>query len=144
MNHDKRNEISCNENCREKFFFSYGLSEGTALNQFGGICGMGCAYSKEKQRGPECRECSQTIAEIYLDDINKYKNNIITAAKEKCFDAALLAAFISRQTRGGSELNGSDGWKPCHNSQQQCFGIMHMPECKFWALIIDDLFGTIF
>ena len=76
-------------------------------------------------------ECSMSIAEQYLNDLNEYKNNIITAAKDNCFDAALLAAFISRQTRGGYDLYGTDGWIPCHNDPYyKCFGIMHIPECK--------------
>jgi len=39
-----------------------------------------------------------------------------TAADEKCFPAPLLAAFILRQVQGGAELDGTDGWKDCHNS----------------------------
>ena len=62
---------------------------------------------------------------------NPDKDNIIAAANDKCFDAAILAAFISRQTRGGSELDGTDGWIPCHNdAYQKCFGIMHMSQSK--------------
>ena len=63
---------------------------------------------------------------------NPNKDNIIAAANDKCFDAAILAAFISRQTRGGSDLDGTDGWIPCHNDPyQKCFGIMHMSQGKF-------------
>ena len=102
------------------------------MNQGNGECGMECVEFPENLRGSECVECSKSIAEQDLEEVNKYKENIITAADETCFDAAILAAFISRQTRGGSELEGTDGWIPCHNNpDQQCFGIMHMAECKF-------------
>lgn len=108
------------------------------MNQGNGMCGMGCFGYPESMRDSECVECSKSIAEQYLDDLNEYKNNIIAAAKDKCFDAALLAAFISRQTRGGYELYGTDGWIPCHNDPfWKCYGIMHIPECKFKVLIID-------
>ena len=132
MNLDNRNEIHCNEN-RLDFFFSWGLSHSTAEIQNGSKCGtsiMSCPGYPEHIRGSECHECSMSIAEQYLDDLNEYKNNIITATKDKCFDPALLAAFISRQTRGGYDLYGTDGWIQCHNDHaSKCFGIMHIPEC---------------
>ena len=47
--------------------------------------------------------------------------------KAKCFNAALLAGFISRQTKGGKMLEGTDGWIPCNNpANGNCFGIMHI------------------
>ena len=105
------------------------------MNQGNGECGMECVEFPENLRGSECVECSKSIAEQDLEEVNKYKENIITAANETCFDPAILAAFVSRQTRGGSELEGTDGWIPCHNNpDQQCFGIMHMAECKFKGL----------
>ena len=36
----------------------------------------------------------------------QYQGNIIKAANEKCFDANLLAAFVSRVTNGGLDLQG--------------------------------------
>ena len=103
--------------------------------QGNGECGMECVETPENQRGPECVECSKSIAENDLEAVNNYKQNIITAANDSCFDPTILAAFISRQTRGGSELEGTDGWIPCHNNpDKQCFGIMHIPECKFMKL----------
>lgn len=101
------------------------------MDQIAGMCGMGCSGMDEKARGTECAECSKTIAEQDLDNINQYKDNIIAAANDKCFDAAILAGFISRQTRGGAELDGTDGWIPCHNDPfRKCFGIMHMSDSK--------------
>jgi len=101
------------------------------MNQNGGMCGMGCQAYPEGIRGSECFECSKSIAEQDLEEVNKYKDNIIAAANDKCFDGAILAAFISRQTRGGSELDGTDGWIPCHNDPfLKCYGIMHMSESK--------------
>lgn len=115
---------------------SFGLSQSTAMNQSNGMCGMDCLEFPENLRGSECVDCSKFIAEQDLEEMNKHKQNIITAANETCFDPALLAAFISRQTRGGSELAGTDGWIPCHNDpDQQCFGIMHMADCKFMRSI---------
>ena len=105
------------------------------MDQNAGMCGMTCPYYPEGIRGTECFECSKSIAEQDLQEVNKYKDNIIAAANDKCFDAAILAAFISRQTRGGSDLDGTDGWIPCKNDQfQRCFGIMHMSEREFWDL----------
>ena len=92
---------------------------------------MECVTFPEYIRGSECVECSKSIAKQDLVNVNRYKENIITAADATCFDPAILAAFISRQTRGGSDLAGTNGWIPCHNyPKERCFGIMHMPECK--------------
>ena len=114
---------------------SFGLSQSTAMSQGNGECGMECEEFPENLRGSECVECSKFIAEQDLEEMEKYKQNILTAANDKCFDPALLAAFVSRQTRAGSELEGTDGWIPCHNDpDQQCFGIMHMAECKVTKL----------
>ena len=103
------------------------------MDQSNGECGMECIENPETLRGPDCVECSKSIAQQDLETMDQYKQNIITAANDTCFDPAILAAFISRQTRGGSELDGTDGWIPCNNNpNQQCFGIMHIPECKFF------------
>ena len=109
---------------------TFGLSEGTAIKQFGGICGIGCGFLNETDRGQNCIDCSHQIAKRDLGVMDKYKANITLAANEKCFPAPLLAAFISRQTQGGAELDGTDGWIDCHNSNQRCFGLMHTPQCK--------------
>ena len=69
--------------------------------------------------------------------MNKYKKNITEVAQEKCFPAAIIAAFISRETRGGVENLGADGWWQCQNEHFynghfiECFGIMHLPEGKY-------------
>jgi len=57
--------------------------------------------------------------------------------KAKCFNAALLAGFISRQTKGGKILEGTDGWIPCNNpANGNCFGIMHINDLsKFMSLV---------
>ena len=124
-----------------KTVHSFGLSQETANNQIAGMCGMGCYPYPETIRGTDCVECSKLIAEQDLDEVNKYKDNIIAAANDKCFDAAILAAFISRQTRGGTDLDGTDGWIPCHKDPYlKCFGIMHMSERK----VLDSLFRITF
>ena len=127
---------------------TYGLSEGTARHQFGSMCGTGCVFDKENEREEHCIDCSHQIAERDLDVLAKYKTNITTAAEEKCFPAALLAAFISRQTMAGAEIEtegrdydagppesigapGTGGWLYCHNSHYMCYGLMHMPESEF-------------
>ena len=68
-NLDNRDEIHCNEN-RLDFFTSWGLSHHTAENQNGGKCGMSCPMVPDWERGSECNECSMSIAEQYLDDLN--------------------------------------------------------------------------
>ena len=110
-----------------KFAETFGLSQETAINQFGGICGTGCGIT-ETDRAYNCIDCSHQIAKRDLDVIDKYKANITVASNEKCFPAPLLAAFISRQTQGGAELDGTDGWIDRHNSNRRCFGLMHTPE----------------
>ena len=90
---------------------------------------MGCETHPETARPPNCVKCSKAIAEIDLKAMAKYKNNITEAASEDCFPPALLAAFISRETRGGAELIGTNGWITCHNDHyHKCYGLMHLPE----------------
>ena len=52
---------------------SFGLSSSTAMNQIGGMCGMGCQGFPENVRGSDCAECSKSIAEQDLEEVNKYK-----------------------------------------------------------------------
>ena len=95
---------------------------------------MGCETHPETARPPTCVKCSKAIAEIDLKAMAKYKKNITEAANEECFPSAILAAFISRETRGGVELDGTNGWMTCRNGHyrddhlMECYGIMHLPE----------------
>ena len=119
---------------------TYGLSTDTAEYN-DGICGLGCVRNPETKRDDSCIECSHLLANRTLVDLEKYKKNITIAANEKCFPASLLAAFISRQTKAGYELEGTDGWIHCHGYDEQscrgsdeqvakctCFGLMHTPK----------------
>ncbi|XP_033939209.1 lysozyme G-like isoform X1 [Pseudochaenichthys georgianus] len=60
---------------------------------------------------------SNAMAEIDLEDMEKYKSIIKEVACEKKVDPALIAAIISRQSRAGKTLN--KGWG-CTNT----FGLM--------------------
>ena len=100
---------------------------------------MGCASQTETDRGENCIACSKQIAARDLDVLAKYKTNITTAAEEKCFPAALLAAFISRATMAsveietkGVEYQGTQGWLYCHHSHKMCYGLMRLPESEFF------------
>ncbi|KAL3066847.1 hypothetical protein OYC64_016738 [Pagothenia borchgrevinki] len=59
------------------------------------------------------------MAEIDLEDMEKYKSIIKEVACEKKVDPALIAAIISRQSRAGKTLN--KGWG-CTNT----FGLMQI------------------
>ena len=112
-------------------YISYGVSDSTAdlwnvenpsLN-----CGGNCVSLPEHTRDIQCAECSEKIAAVDLEAMEVFKENITEAAYAKCFNAALLAGFISRQTQGGTLLQGTNGWIPCTNSANgDGFGIMHM------------------
>ena len=45
-----------------------------------------------------------------------------------CFDPGLVAGLVSRMTRGGRDLDNTNGWIKCVNSSEKCFGLMHIPE----------------
>ena len=118
---------------------TYGLSTKTAEQN--GMWGLDCAENPETDREASCIDASHQLANRTLNDLAKYKQNITIAADEKCFPAALLAAFVSRQTRAGYELEGTDGWIYCHGYDEQscrgsdtevakcrCFGLMHTPK----------------
>ncbi|XP_033985183.1 lysozyme g-like [Trematomus bernacchii] len=62
---------------------------------------------------------SNAMAEIDLEDMEKYKSIIKEVACEKKVDPALIAAIISRQSRAGKTLN--KGWG-CPNT----FGLMQI------------------
>ena len=93
--------------------------------------GLGCLGNcrgyPENEREIECAERSERIAALDLEAMEVYRANITEAANARCFNAALLAGFISRQTQGGKLLDGTDGWIPCDNpANGNCYGIMHM------------------
>lgn len=90
-------------------------------------CEGTCPGYPEQDRAQKCVECSNQIAASHLQDMEVFKQNITDAATAKCFNAALLAGFISRQTEAGKLLQGTNGWIPCDNSANGiCYGIMHM------------------
>ena len=107
------------------------------------MCGMDCEQ-EETKRESHCIDCSREQASRDLSALAKFKQNITIASNEKCFPSALLAAFISRQTRAGVELEGTDGWiyrhgydeKICIGSNEEvakcvCYGLMHTPKGRF-------------
>ena len=112
-------------------YISYGVSDATA-NSWNAEhpslkCGGNCVDFPEYDRDIKCAECSEIIAAADLEAMEIFKQNITEAANAKCFNAALLAGFISRQTQGGKLLQGTNGWVPCTNpANGDCFGIMHM------------------
>ena len=134
-----------------------GLSTPTAQSA-GLSCGQFCSpYMFEKDRYEECHECSKQIAQIDLEFLNNFKENITIAAENSCFDPSLLglipfpislssfpaikvsfsAGYISRVTRGGQLLQNTNGWIPCQtDSSQMCFGIMHIPQIE--DPVVDD------
>ena len=64
-----------------------------------------------------------------------YRENITTAATNKCFNAALLAGLISQQSRGGALLD-QNGTMPCSNTADGlCYGIMGMKNGMHHSLI---------
>ena len=83
-------------------FLSYGVSDKTAefLNDEkpGLDCEGNCPGYPEEQRDVDCAVCSERVAALDLEAMDIYKKNITEAANAKCFNAALLAGFISRQT----------------------------------------------
>ena len=117
---------------------TFGLSHHTAFehNPADSDC-TGCVTYPETDRPSHCIECSQALAAIHLPAVNKYWYNITEVAQEKCFPAAIIAAIISRETSGGVENLGADGWWRCQNDHFynghfiECFGIMHLPEGKY-------------
>ena len=108
---------------------SYGVSDATAAKylqvQINGNCP---GFPEQNRDQKECAEYSQQIAALDLEAMGTFKQNITEAANAKCFNAALLAGFISRQTQGGKKLKDhSNGWIPCDNpGNGNCYGIMHM------------------
>ena len=97
----------------------------------------------ETARPEHCIKCSWAIAAIDLPEVDKYKESIIKAANERCFPAAIIAAFISRETRGGVKYLNDDGWWQCnnhfHNARYlECYGIMHLPEGFYFNLIFQN------
>jgi len=119
---------------------TYGLSRETAYEHHPReYCGTGCETNPESKRDHECIKCSWLKASNDLPALEKYKKNITQVANERCFPASIIAAFISRETRGGVEhldetWNGVTGWSRCQNAHyyfdhyQRCYGIMHLPD----------------
>ena len=104
-------------------------------------CEGNCPGYPEGDRDENCVECSTKIAAGHVEHMEVFKQNITEAATAKCFNAALLAGFISRQTQGGRILEGTDGWIPCGNrANGNCYGIMHMNNISMRGLYHKDLF----
>merc|ERR1719309_920145 len=58
-----------------------------------------------------------------------YQENITIAANYKCIETSLIAGYISRVSRAGKALDGTDGWRPCDTDvAMRCYGIMQIPE----------------
>ena len=125
---------------------TYGLSHLTAIEHHPEEdCGMTCETHPETKRTPDCTKCSWFKAAIDLPHVDTYKTNITQVAEEKCFPSSIIAAFISRETRGGVEhldrsWKGVPGWGLCQNvrykledgREELCYGIMHLREgCYF-------------
>lgn len=118
-----------------------GLSWETALNSNLSSCKATtvCSNEKEIERKPVCSQCSMQLAEIDLEAMEMYRENITTAATNKCFNAALLAGLISQQSRGGALLD-QNGTMPCSNrADGLCYGIMGMKN----EMNVDDGIGGI-
>ena len=49
----------------------------------------------ETERESECHECSRTIAEIDLEHLKEFQENITLASEDSCFDPSLLGRSIS-------------------------------------------------
>ena len=110
-------------------YVSKGVSDKT-INEYRELeCLKNCPEHPETNRTIHCARCSQRIAALHLQDMEIFRHNITEAANAKCFNAALLAGFISRQTQAGTRLHGTNGSIPCDNSaNENCFGIMHMKQ----------------
>lgn len=63
---------------------------------------------------------SKKLAEHDLGRMNRYKNNILTVARQKGMDGAVIAGIISRETRAGNALK--NGWGDNYNA----FGLMQV------------------
>ena len=62
----------------------------------GQSCGQSCSpYVFETERESECHECSRTIAEIDLEHLEEFQENITLASEDSCFDPSLLGRSIS-------------------------------------------------
>ena len=80
-------------------------------------------------------KCSVELAGVDLEAMEIYRENITTAATNKCFNAALLAGLISQQSRGGALLD-QNGTMPCSNTADGlCYGIMGMKNGMHHSLI---------
>uniref|UniRef100_A0A4W4GCL3 Lysozyme g n=1 Tax=Electrophorus electricus TaxID=8005 RepID=A0A4W4GCL3_ELEEL len=67
------------------------------------------------------KPASHALAEDDAGRMKHYRRAILRAAQKTQIDPAVIAAIISRETRGGSYLQ-PDGW----NSQGAAFGIMQV------------------
>ena len=139
---------------------TFGLSDFTAMEHHPKedcskiFSNMSCPNHPETARAPDCMKCSWLKAALDLPHINEFKTNIIQVADEKCFPASIIAAFISRETRGGVEhldrsWKGVPGWGLCQNvryrledgREELCYGIMHLREgCYFQWRPLNALF----
>ncbi|XP_077338852.1 uncharacterized protein LOC143983254 isoform X2 [Lithobates pipiens] len=82
--------------------------------------GASCATAKQDKLKVCGVEASRRLAQNDLGRINKYKSNILSVAKQKNTDPSIIAAIMSRESRGGSVLK--DGWGDHNNG----FGLMQV------------------
>ena len=62
----------------------------------GQSCGQSCSpYVFETERDSECHDCSKTIAEVDLEYLKHFKENITAAAEYACFDPSLIGSVIA-------------------------------------------------
>ena len=64
---------------------------------------------------------SRNMANRDLPHVNKYKDNIDSVGRQTGMDAAVIAGIISRESRGGTGLDGN-GWGDHGNA----FGLMQV------------------
>ena len=66
----------------------------------GQSCGQSCSpYVFETERESECHDCSKTIAEIDLEYMKEFQENITIASEYACFDPSLLGIFTARKLK---------------------------------------------
>ena len=81
----------------------------------------------------ECIDCSHQIARTHIPVLDGMKDNIRNAAKTFGVDEYIIAAFISKMTNAGLDLDDK-GYMPCASnipSTTKCFGVMRVPEDRF-------------
>ena len=72
-----------------------GLTSVTASSA-GQSCGQSCSpYVFETERDTECHDCSKSIAEVDLEYVKHFKENITAAAEYACFDPSLIGSVTT-------------------------------------------------